>query len=134
MYYSLQADEFSRPIERKLFERIHPTCHEFNKIAATSNRVVLIVGFSNGQIQLIEKDNKKMFNSDVSFLVSITGIYSLFNFHSSAETVILIIVKVDRDVVLLKIPRGWVASARVCDQKMFFARRNIIPIFQRTDK
>ena len=64
----LQAADLTRPIEKKVYRGPSPTCHDFNQFTAKSDRLMMIVGFTLGQIQLIDpvgKDYTKLFNEEV---------------------------------------------------------------------
>lgn len=62
----------SGSIFRKSFKNYVPTCHDFNQATATSSSICLLVGFSQGQVQLIDltgdgcekQENFKEFNVD----------------------------------------------------------------------
>lgn len=59
-------------IFRKSYKSNAPTCHDFNQATATSSSICLLVGFSQGQVQLIDltgdgcekEENFKEFNVD----------------------------------------------------------------------
>lgn len=51
-----------------MYKGINPTCHDFNSITATVDSASLLVGFSTGQIQLIDpikKELSKLYNEEV---------------------------------------------------------------------
>ena len=59
------------PISRFLyfFVGTFPTCHDFGPVTEESEIVPLVVGFSGGQIQLVDpirKELSKLFNEEVS--------------------------------------------------------------------
>ncbi len=57
-----------------MYKGTQPTCHDFNQFTAMPDSVMLLVGFSAGQVQLIDpvkRDNNKIYNEDVSFLFEI---------------------------------------------------------------
>lgn len=61
--------DLNKPVEKKLYKGTNPTCHNFNQSAATVDGAPLLVGFSTGQIQLIDpvkKDNSTLYNEEVS--------------------------------------------------------------------
>jgi len=63
-----QAADLTRPIEKKTYRGPSPTCHDFNQFTAKSDRLMLIIGFTLGQIQLVEpmlKEYNKLFNEEV---------------------------------------------------------------------
>lgn len=68
-YIYLQGADLTKPIDKKIYKGINPTCHDFNSVAISENSLPLIVGFSNGLIQLIDpikKDVSVLFNEEVS--------------------------------------------------------------------
>ena len=44
----------SNPIYKRSYKTSSPTCHDFNQATATSGSICLLVGFSHGQVQLID--------------------------------------------------------------------------------
>ena len=51
-----------------MYKGTNPTCHDFNSVTATSDSASLLVGFSTGQIQLIDpikKELSKLYNEEV---------------------------------------------------------------------
>lgn len=65
----LQAADLSKPIDKRIYKGTQPTCHDFNHLTATAESVSLLVGFSAGQVQLIDpikKETSKLFNEEVS--------------------------------------------------------------------
>lgn len=44
----------SNPIYKRSYKGSAPTCHDFNQATATSGSICLLVGFSHGQVQLID--------------------------------------------------------------------------------
>lgn len=69
---ALQAADLTRPVDKRLYRGTSPTCHDFNSTTATSDRIYLVVGFSAGQVQLLDpigKENSKLFNEEVCYLV-----------------------------------------------------------------
>lgn len=66
-----QAVDLNKPVDKKLYKGTNPTCHNFNQTTATADSAPLLVGFSTGQIQLIDpikKELSKLYNEDVSNL------------------------------------------------------------------
>lgn len=64
----LQAVDLNKPVDKKLYKGTNPTCHNFNQTTATADSAPLLVGFSTGQIQLIDpikKELSKLYNEDV---------------------------------------------------------------------
>lgn len=69
LFSSLQAADLSKPIDKRIYKGTQPTCHDFNLLTATAESVSLLVGFSAGQVQLIDpikKETSKLFNEEVS--------------------------------------------------------------------
>jgi len=67
----LQGADLTKPIDKKLYKGISPTCHDFNSTAITEDSLPLIVGFSTGLVQLIDpvrKDVSVLFNEEVSHI------------------------------------------------------------------
>lgn len=51
-----------------MYKGTNPTCHDFNLTTATSETAALLVGFSTGQVQLIDpikKELSKVYNEEV---------------------------------------------------------------------
>lgn len=70
----LQAVDLNKPVDKKLYKGTNPTCHNFNQTTATADSAPLLVGFSTGQIQLIDpikKELSKLYNEDVRIVTSI---------------------------------------------------------------
>lgn len=70
-YFYLQGADLTKPIDKKLYKGISPTCHDFNSTAITEDSLPLIVGFSTGLVQLIDpvrKDVSVLFNEEVSHI------------------------------------------------------------------
>lgn len=68
-FFLLQAADLSKPIDKRIYKGTQPTCHDFNHLTATAESVSLLVGFSAGQVQLIDpikKETSKLFNEEVS--------------------------------------------------------------------
>lgn len=66
---SFQAADLTKPVDKKMYKGTNPTCHDFNPVTMTSDTVSLLVGFSTGQIQLIDpikKELSKLYNEEVS--------------------------------------------------------------------
>lgn len=60
--------DLNKPVDKKLYKGTNPTCHNFNQTTATADSAPLLVGFSTGQIQLIDpikKELSKLYNEDV---------------------------------------------------------------------
>ncbi|XP_054944710.1 WD repeat-containing protein 20 isoform X1 [Physeter macrocephalus] len=63
------AADLSKPIDKRIYKGTQPTCHDFNHLTATAESVCLLVGFSAGQVQLIDpikKETSKLFNEESS--------------------------------------------------------------------
>ncbi|CAL8240078.1 unnamed protein product [Gadus morhua 'NCC'] len=62
-----KAADLSKPIDKRIYKGTQPTCHDFNPLTATADSVSLLVGFSAGQVQLIDpikKETSKLFNEE----------------------------------------------------------------------
>ncbi|XP_066593163.1 WD repeat-containing protein 20 isoform X2 [Prorops nasuta] len=62
-----KALDLNKPVDKKLYKGANPTCHNFNQTTATADSAPLLVGFSTGQIQLIDpikKELSKVYNED----------------------------------------------------------------------
>ncbi|XP_053922637.1 WD repeat-containing protein 20 isoform X4 [Cuculus canorus] len=71
-----KAADLSKPIDKRIYKGTQPTCHDFNHLTATAESVSLLVGFSAGQVQLIDpikKETSKLFNEE--FLGGLTLSY-----------------------------------------------------------
>ena len=65
----MQAADLTKPIDKRIYKGTYPTCHDFNSTTVTSDCVHLLVGFSAGQIQLIDpikKELSKLYNEEVT--------------------------------------------------------------------
>ena len=63
-----QVTDHSKPVDKRIYKGTFPTCHDFSEASVTSDRVHLLIGFSAGQIQLIDpikKEYNKLFNEEV---------------------------------------------------------------------
>ncbi|XP_054617998.1 WD repeat-containing protein 20 isoform X2 [Dunckerocampus dactyliophorus] len=66
-FISTKAADLSKPIDKRIYKGTQPTCHDFNALTATAESVSLLVGFSAGQVQLIDpikKETSKLFNEE----------------------------------------------------------------------
>lgn len=64
------SDHLSKPIDKRIYKGTFPTCHDFNEVSVTLDGVHLLIGFSAGQIQLIDpikKEFNKLYNEEVIF-------------------------------------------------------------------
>jgi len=62
--------DLSKPIDKRLYKGTSPTCHDINMFTICSNSVMLLVGFTGGQIQLVDpirKEIGKLYNEEVCF-------------------------------------------------------------------
>ncbi|KAK0182897.1 hypothetical protein PV327_000984 [Microctonus hyperodae] len=62
-----KAVDLNKPVDKKLYKGTNPTCHNFNTASVTADTAPLLVGFSTGQIQLIEpikKELNKLYNEE----------------------------------------------------------------------
>lgn len=53
------AADLNKPIDKRVYKGTFPTCHDFNSANATPTSCSLIIGFSAGQVQLIDPFNKE---------------------------------------------------------------------------
>lgn len=63
------AVDLNKPIDKRVYKGTYPTCHDFNQETATATSCSLIIGFSAGQIQLIDPFQKdyqvsRLYNED----------------------------------------------------------------------
>uniref|UniRef100_A0A4W5R2B6 WD repeat-containing protein 20 n=1 Tax=Hucho hucho TaxID=62062 RepID=A0A4W5R2B6_9TELE len=77
-----KAADLSKPIDKRIYKGTQPTCHDFNHLTATAESVSLLVGFSAGQVQLIDpikkETRKKSYKSRVTCVKWVPGSESLF--------------------------------------------------------
>lgn len=84
----LQAADLTKPVDKKMYKSTNPTCHDFNTVTMTADTVALVIGFSTGQIQLIDpikKELSKLYNEEVSLLgmvyfIGLSFLVDLFSF------------------------------------------------------
>ena len=79
VYNFYGANKISEPnmpvdklIDKRIYKGTFPTGHDFNQCTATADSVELLIGFSTGQIQLINpfrKEFSKFFNAEVRFWI-----------------------------------------------------------------
>ena len=58
----------STKIDKRIYKGTCPTCHDFGPVSDQSDIIPLLVGFSGGQIQLIDpirKELSKLYNEEV---------------------------------------------------------------------
>lgn len=63
--------DLTRPLDKRVYRGTLPTCHDFNITTASVDRVLLVVGFSAGQIQLIDpisKELSRLYNEEVDIV------------------------------------------------------------------
>ncbi|CAD5211721.1 unnamed protein product [Bursaphelenchus xylophilus] len=61
--------DWSKPLDKRIYKGTFPTCHDFNHETLSATRCHLVVGFSAGQIQLVDPFQKeyptsKLFNEE----------------------------------------------------------------------
>lgn len=64
-----QVTDHNKPVDKRVYKGTFPTCHDFCDNSITPDGVYLLIGFSAGQIQLIDplrKEYNKLFNEEVS--------------------------------------------------------------------
>jgi len=64
----LKVLDLTRPLDKRVYRGTLPTCHDFNITTASLDRVLLVIGFSAGQIQLIDpisKELSRLYNEEV---------------------------------------------------------------------
>eukprot|EP00095_Tigriopus_kingsejongensis_P003254 maker-scaffold69_size418775-snap-gene-2.26 protein:Tk03254 transcript:maker-scaffold69_size418775-snap-gene-2.26-mRNA-1 annotation:"wd repeat-containing protein 20 isoform x9" len=62
-----QPADLTKPIDKRTYKGTCPTCHDFGPMAANSDILPLLIGFSLGQIQLVDpirKDLSKLYNEE----------------------------------------------------------------------
>lgn len=62
--------DLSKPIDKKLYKGTNPSCHDFNEAAALIDGAPLLVGFTTGQIQLVQPGKRepgRLYNEDVNY-------------------------------------------------------------------
>ncbi|XP_050685170.1 WD repeat-containing protein 20 [Leptidea sinapis] len=91
-----KAADLTKPVDKKMYKGTNPTCHDFNTITVTPESVSLVIGFSTGQIQLIDpikKELSKLYNEErlidksrVTCIKWVPGSSSLFlSAHASGQ-------------------------------------------------
>lgn len=73
----------SKPIDKRIYKGTQPTCHDFNHLTATAESVSLLVGFSAGQVQLIDpikKETSKLFNEEVCLTRSLDIFHQILDY------------------------------------------------------
>lgn len=59
----------TKPVDKRVYKGTFPTCHDFNRATVSCDGVHLLIGFSAGQIQLIDpikKEFNRLYNEEVS--------------------------------------------------------------------
>uniref|UniRef100_A0A8C4QX92 WD repeat-containing protein 20 n=1 Tax=Eptatretus burgeri TaxID=7764 RepID=A0A8C4QX92_EPTBU len=59
--------DLNKPIDKRIYKGTQPTCHDINQMAAGPESIFLLVGFTTGQVQLVDpvrKENSKLFNEE----------------------------------------------------------------------
>uniref|UniRef100_A0A7E4VGH9 WD_REPEATS_REGION domain-containing protein n=1 Tax=Panagrellus redivivus TaxID=6233 RepID=A0A7E4VGH9_PANRE len=75
-YVSVHGNpNLSQPIDKRMYKGTFPTAHDFNQETATNHSISLIIGFSAGQVQLIDPLRKdvvpsKLFNEELNIDIS----------------------------------------------------------------
>ena len=66
----LQAADLTKPLDKRLYKGTIPTCHDFNLLTRSAESLELLIGFSAGQVQLLDPvkhEVNKLFNEEVLF-------------------------------------------------------------------
>lgn len=74
----------SKPVDKKLYKGTNPSCHDFNETVAMPDGAPLLVGFTTGQIQLVQPGKRepgRLFNEEVC-------LYNFFIIHRMIELII----------------------------------------------
>ncbi|XP_037027924.1 WD repeat-containing protein 20 [Bradysia coprophila] len=59
--------DMGKPLDKKLYKGTNPSCHDFNQSVAVPDGAPLLVGFTTGQIQLVQpgkREQGRLFNED----------------------------------------------------------------------
>eukprot|EP00094_Tigriopus_californicus_P007460 TCALIF_07182-PA protein Name:"Similar to WDR20 WD repeat-containing protein 20 (Homo sapiens)" AED:0.04 eAED:0.04 QI:348/0.66/0.5/1/1/1/4/0/733 len=62
-----RAGDLNKPIDKRTYKGTCPTCHDFGPVSPNSDIMPLLIGFSLGQIQLVDpirKDLSKLYNEE----------------------------------------------------------------------
>lgn len=68
--------DLSKPIDKKLYKGTNPSCHDFNETVAVYDGAPLLVGFTTGQIQLVQPGKRepgRLYNEEVSIMLNLFG-------------------------------------------------------------
>lgn len=66
--WEIQNADLCKPIDKKLYKGTNPSCHDFNETLAASDSAPLLVGFTTGQIQLVQPGKRepgRLYNEEV---------------------------------------------------------------------
>ncbi|KAH6923612.1 hypothetical protein HPB50_003238 [Hyalomma asiaticum] len=55
-----KAADLSKPVDKRVYKGTYPTCHDFHPSATPDGGLLLLVGFSAGQVQLIDPVKKEL--------------------------------------------------------------------------
>lgn len=69
LLFQTQAADLNKPLAKRAYKGTCPTCHDFNLPTRSVEFLELIIGFSAGQIQLIDPikhELNKLYNEEVS--------------------------------------------------------------------
>lgn len=55
-----KAADLTKPMDKKVYRSMNPTCHHFNEFTACTDSIPLLIGFSTGQIKLIDPVKKEL--------------------------------------------------------------------------
>ena len=68
LHLMFQAPDLNHPIDRRTYKGPTPTCHDINMMTRTPTSIDLLIGFTAGQIQLmdpLQHECRKCFNDEV---------------------------------------------------------------------
>ncbi|KAL8612872.1 WD repeat-containing protein 20 [Nucella lapillus] len=68
-----KAADLTKPIDKRIYKGTLPTCHDFNATVVSPDSVLLLVGFTAGQVQLIDpikKEISKLYNEELINLIN----------------------------------------------------------------
>lgn len=63
----MSPSDQAKPLDKRVYKGTFPTCHDFSVEKSTVDSVLLLIGFSAGQVQLIDpikKEFSKLYNED----------------------------------------------------------------------
>lgn len=55
-----KAADLSKPVDKRVYKGTYPTCHDFHPSPTSDGGLLLLVGFSAGQVQLIDPIKKEL--------------------------------------------------------------------------